>query len=339
MMKIFCVLPTFVLAVVMMSVPAKAEPWLSIIEKQYAERHPVLFEKYFAAKRLLSSHEIGDNNVVEANALLDEVLKSEINFAPALREYGRLYLVATDGSLRQSTLKNAEKAIQHAIKIEPTYADAYVLLGHVYTLKRLNNFAQEALQTADRLGARSPWLYLNFAKLLEKQNKKSAARVLYKHVIDGPSSNTNAYGFALHNIARNYQFSGDYNSADEWYKKSIEFRPRAHYLTNYANFLLFQLGDADKAIRYGEEALEKHTSDYIEFTVGTAYYTKWARVTKAQGEEFAQTYFDRAREIYPSIVTAFDKISNYPPTRDAAELIAEKMKEMTNSHSKKGSTL
>ena len=70
--------------------------------------------------------------VQQAVAMLGEVLAEDELFAPAYIEHARAVLASNPGGGNQQQVMSATLAfIDEAIRIDPDYADAYVLLGHV----------------------------------------------------------------------------------------------------------------------------------------------------------------------------------------------------------------
>jgi len=93
-------------------------------------------------------------------------LQKNRGHAKAYMQLGRLHIMGGQSHLPHfgpSSLEGAEHAIKKALELDPKYADAYVLLGHLYTITDRLAQAKVALRTAEGLGTSSPWLAINWA--------------------------------------------------------------------------------------------------------------------------------------------------------------------------------
>ncbi len=316
--------PLFLFIITMFSLVigvANAEVWVSPIEKKYNTEYPELYKKYNKAKNILNSHSGYQKDLMIAEKLLAEILSKQSNFSPAYREYGRLYIKAGylyNHEFRSGTLSSAETTILEAIRLEPNYADAYVLLGHLYTLRKDYPRAEKFLKIAEKIGTSLPWLHLNFADLLKYQGKRKQSLIRYMTVIDSDTNNKSAYSSALRSVAEHYQLEKNFKKADYWYHKLIEFDPTAWNLGGYSNYLLFWKGDADNSIEYGEKAIATMNYGIGRFNLACAYYTKWIQISATQGKKEAKQYFERAHNLYPNIEGIVNELSKYRATEKAA---------------------
>lgn len=294
-----------------------AQTWISPIDKKYQSSHPELYKKYDEARSHLDSYRGNQEDLIAAKTLLDSVIQNRKDFSPAYREYGRLYIKAghiSSQRFQPGTLSNAESAILESIRLEPNYADAYVLLGHLYTLNKKYKDAEEALNKAGNIGTELPWYHLNYADLLKYQGRMKESLPHYMAVIESDTENKNAYDYALLGVALHYRSTGMYDKADFWYNKLIEFNPTAWNLGEYTKYLLFWTGDIDKSILYGEKSLSVMNYGLGRFNLACAYYAKWA---KSSGQD-ASELFNRAYMLYPDTDRVIQMLSRYPATREAA---------------------
>ncbi len=221
-----------------------------------------------------------------------------------------------------------EVSIDQALDLEPRYAEAYVIMGRIHISRYDVEHARDALKNATLLGSESPWLYLFYADILKGEAKWNASRLLYKVVIDAEITDKSAYHKALQELATNYQATGDYETAELWFQRAIEFEPSPTCLNNYANFLIYRKADFKKAIEVGERSLEIASTEEGKSVLGTAYYARWALVNELSGECAAQPLFDKAHEIFPELLTAMGNLSRFPKTREVSKILDKKIRQL-----------
>lgn len=293
-----------ILLISLFSLTAYSEEWVSPIDKKYSANNPEAFSSFSKARDLLNSWRGQREKLVEADALLGRAVEKDDQFAPAYREYGRLYIMAgyiNYDNYKQDSLNPAEASILKSIEIEPDYADSYVLLGHLYTEMKRYEEAEKALVKAENIGTKIPWLDLNWAELLKKQRKYDEAMKRYQRVVDTGTSDRKAYTSALGGITTMYVIKNQYDKANEGFKKEIEYEPEnAWKWGNYSSFLLFAYNDVDGAVKNGQKAISIMDYGMGRFTLACALYTKWAQLKQQSHKaEEAQQYFDEAWDIYP----------------------------------------
>jgi tetratricopeptide (TPR) repeat protein len=262
------------------SLPVLAEEWASPIDIAYSTKNPELFSNISRAREILDSWRGQREKLIEADLLLKSVIEKDANFAPAHREYGRLYIMAgyiNDGNFKEEHISPAEASILKSIEIEPNYADSYVLLGHFYTNINKYNDARIALTKAEKIGTNIPWLHLNWADLNIKQKQYAEAIKRYQYILETGTSNKKAYASALNGSTKVYWHLKQYTKANEAYKKSITHEPNnAWNWGNYSSFLLFGYNDVDGAIVNGQKAINIMDYGMGRFILACALYTKWA---------------------------------------------------------------
>lgn len=320
------------LLVAVVSLNVYSLEWESKTEIKYKKKNPELYAHYTRAKTLLDSWNGQQNVLIEADGLLKMILGSDDRFAPAYREYGRLYIMAgyvnsvnNISQFQKGSLGPAEQSILTSIEIESEYAESYSLLGHLYTNMRIFTHAKTALKEADRIGTEDPWLDINWATLLLLQGNGEEAFLRYQKVISKKVSNKKAYSGALEGIKNYYESIGDFKNAKDAYKNIIEFDPEnAWAWGNYANFLLYRIGDYDEAIKNSEKALEIMNYGVGRLTLACALYTKWAAMSEA-GDKEASAYFEKAFSFYPDIPGIIQATANNPHTEIASTKLADYM--------------
>jgi len=211
---------------------SNASDWVSPIDTKYKNKNPEVFAMYVEARNLIDSSRGQQRVLMEADEVLKKVLQLDSTFAPAYREYGRLYIkagyinsVGDVSSFKKGSLGPSEQSILRSIDIESEYADAYVLLGHLYTKMKIFTEAEKALKKAEDIGTEIPWLDLNWADLLKLQGKSEEALLRFEKVIKGKTSNKGAYSKALRGVTRYYESKGNNEKAKIAYLNHLEFEP------------------------------------------------------------------------------------------------------------------
>ena len=317
---------------ILFSLPVHAEEWVSPIDIIYSAKNSELFSDFSRARDILDSRRGQGEKLREADSLLKSVIQKDANFAPAYREYGRLYIMAgyiNNDNFKEGSLSPAEASILKSIEIEPSYADSYVLLGHLYTNMNRYSDAKTALVKAEKIGTNIPWLHLNWADLNIKQKQYEEALKRYQRVLETGTSNRKAYTSVLSGVTKVYWYMKQYDKANEAYKKVIAYEPdNAWNWGNYSSFLLFSYNDVDGAIANGQKAISIMDYGMGRFTLACALYTKWALLLQdANKTEKAQQYFEEAWALYPYPEKIIEETSGYQSTKITA---AELQKWLTN---------
>ena len=306
-----------------LSLTAYADEWISPIDKKYESQNKQLFDRVLKARDLLDSTSGPEGKLKKADDLLRVVLEKSPNFAPALREYGRLYIRAghvNSNNFRSGSLNPAEASILKSIEVEPNYADSYVLLGHLYTIMNRDAEAQLALEKAEKIGTKNPWLHLNWADLLVKRKQYAAAIPHYQIVVEGKSKTKSIHSSALFGLAMVYWHLNQFDKSKEMHKKVIAYDPdNAWNWGNYASFLLYSFNEPDAAIANARKALTIKDYGAARFTLACALYTKWALLQQnSKRTKEAQKYFDEAKNLYPDLEEVIANTEHFNSTKITA---------------------
>ena len=279
--------------------------WISEVDKKYININYDLYEKTMKAKSLLSNSN-GDTALLEeTTVLLNNVLQTDPNFAPAYVQVARLYskLGQQPGNkISEEALIAMEKYLLIALEKEPDYGYAYAMMG--FTKMKANKLdeAQEYYLKAEKTGTKYPYLKSQNAELLLKKGMPEESLKLasegYYEYLNQPDI---AAGYATIAINATFKIRDSADQQEFWQKKRIEAQPDvAWYLGDYSRFLLYVRHDYDSAIKYAEKALEIMDYGKGRQYLALAYYGKWAKLGEDPStKEEAITYFQNAISIYP----------------------------------------
>ncbi len=287
--------------------------------KKWTETEPDRND-YLRAKTLLNNYRGNSNNLIAAREILFGILERNQHYPPAYRELARYYIMSGHISYQNfqvGSLENAEAVLRQAIDIDPDYADAYVLFGHLYRLMDRRKDAKEALVKAEKLGTDLPWLHLNWADLLVEGGQYKEAVERYESVLKGGTKNKKAIHVAFEGLIDIYTATQQFDKADRIYRKNIEADPtNAWSYGNYAEFLLCDRDNYNEAIKRGEEALTRMNYGAARFYLASALYRKWAYyVVKVHRPEDGQKYFLQAQTIFPDVQRVAANTRNCPTMR------------------------
>jgi len=275
-------------------------------------------------KRLLNTYRGDGSILLEAKQNIDALIKASPNCAAAYKELARYYIMSghiSSMKFKSGSLENADKALSKALKIDPNDADAYILFGHLYRLMDEHDKAIASLERAKTIGTDNPWLHLNWADLLLDEGRSDEAAQHYSSVLNSNTSNRKAMSAAFEGLIRYYASIGALDNIDQTYQKQIEYEPDTAWVYgNYAEFLLYYMGDYEKAIQYSRMALERMNYGVGRLILAASLYQKWAHYLINENDpQFAQQFFDEAYSIYPDIRRMIGYASRSPHTKLTVE--------------------
>lgn len=317
--RLFAVSTAFVLSVSSISASAQLSPSAQVKE-------PVLRasqSRFNHAVALLDGYRGDTASLEAARAELEGVLKDNSRSAPAHREMARYFIMRgqiNSSRFQPGSLEAADLSIKKALEINPNFAEAFVLQGHLYRLMKRHNEAVTALKRAEALGATDPWLQNNWADLLIDEGKFEEAAQRYRKVIDSKTPNKKAMVSAFDGLIRYYRSVGKLDQADEIYKKRIEFEPNAAWgYGNYAQFLLCQRDDYDASIKRSREALRVMDYGVARYWLAAALYRRWAQGVISGTPESGVQYFTEAQSLHSNPDELAARAESCPPLRFITE--------------------
>ena len=244
----------------------------------------------------------GDSSVLNAaRAKLDGILRSDPNVAAAHREYARYYIMSGYISGNRGTpasLAAAERSLNEALRLDPKYAEAYVLAGHLYFLQNRLADAMNALTKAKAIGTADPWLPLNTADVLIAQGRLDEAASNYQSVIASDTKNSKAMLAAFSGLIRFYESTEQFQKVEETYKRQIAYEPQSAWLYgNYGAFLLCTKDDAEAAIAQFRKALDRMNYGMARSGLAAALYRKLATGAGGSQPSGASELFREAQSL------------------------------------------
>jgi tetratricopeptide (TPR) repeat protein len=265
---------------------------------------------------------------------IDRLLRENPRNHRALRERARLEIMAgyvrdrcvdfnghcySIGVFRPGTLESAESTLKEALAIDPNYAEAYVLLGHVYQQGEKVQEAAAALRKAEELGTEDPWLHLNWADLHEMRGETALATERWRKVLDKGTANRKAMNAAYGHLITHYRREKQYDLAIATYRLMIANDPaNAWHRGNFAD-MLGRMGRHDEAIEEARAALRVMEYGMAYRTLSWNLYSKWGLLISEGKRAEAGPYFDEAYGIRPDLkgvmVEAAPHASSLPVAR------------------------
>lgn len=263
----------------------------------------------------VSTIELPGSTLDSVKRKLDAVLKEDPNDYKAYTELARYHLKigyrifkpGIGAVYDAQPLKNAYEAVIRAIELQPTYADAYIPYGSYFEGVRDYTAAEVNYEKADSLGSDNPWLYERWGRLLWLLDRNDEAMQKFKKVLSVAGDNKYALGSAYELIARIHEARHEYEDADSFYSKLIETLPgNAWTLGSYSEFLRAKVGDIDRAIQFGEEALSLSNYGVGRRILAMALYAKWGQsVVTNPDDSTSESYLSYAMSLYSDLNYAF----------------------------------
>jgi tetratricopeptide (TPR) repeat protein len=270
-----------------------------------------------AARRLLDSWNGQREILRQADEKLTVVLRREPLNYRALKERARYHLMQgylherwvdsgrryyQVGAYVPGATEAAEAAVREAIRINPKFAEGYVLLGHILQEQTRLSEAAKALEHAESLGTNDPWLHLNWASLLSVQGNREAAAERWRRVLNDRTATLKASSVAYGYLIGQHRRAGEHDKAIALWEEQIARDPTDAWLRGgLGKYLLEELGRYDEAIKHLRSALAIMDYGVGRQLLAKAYYRKWAELV-AQGKEAeAGPYFEQARSARPNL--------------------------------------
>lgn len=294
-----------------------------------------------AARELLNSWSGQTELLDQARENLTRVLAGNPKNYLALKEMARYQIMAgyindrytkyeshvyAVGNYVPGTLERAEASIRDAIRINPGFAEGYVLLGHIQFEQTKLDDAAKSLAQAESLGTDDPWLHLNWAALYDAKGEYSAAESRWQRVLQSGTSNVKAKLSAYGYLIRSYKRSGEHDKVIALYKEQIRLKPTDAWVRgNFADYLSETLGHNDEAILQARAALKIMDYGVGERILAMALYRKWTDMVAQGNAVGGEKDFEEAQEIYPQLNEVMAYGASVPGgERLAKALITEK---------------
>lgn len=151
---------------------------------------------------------------LDAISICEKVLASDLNCTEAYEEIGDNYL-----SLRK--YDQAEKALQHAIKINPESANANYLLGFVYSCTEKWKESVELLENADSLYKNHPEILRCLGWSMYHNGERKRGVVLLERALYLAPNDP----LILNDAGVCYLNEKDFDKAAYLFKKAIQLEP------------------------------------------------------------------------------------------------------------------
>jgi tetratricopeptide (TPR) repeat protein len=161
-------------------------------------------------------------------------------------------------------LQRAEKALEEALKIDPTVAAAHLADGFIRRAKGDHQGALDAFDRAVQLDPNSARAYAQKAnELVMVGRAKEAPPLVLKAIALSPRDPYTGMFYWV--IGRAYFVTQNYNEAIVWLRKATEVRPNVWYNRAYLLAAYAQLGRHEQS--EGRAALSDYNGQFSGYTV------------------------------------------------------------------------
>jgi len=270
---------------------------LTPIEEKYKISNPEHFENYLSAYEIVNNWHNSRTKVEDLNKaekILKNIIKKNDKYAPAHRELGRVYSIMGDHL-------SAVESVNKSLHLEPDYADAYVLLGFEYLIFYKLDSAKSALERAEELGSKNPWLDLNYGFIYKREGDYESAFKRCEKVYNSNTNNLKAKTHSINCLITYYKEKKNYDAVNKYYKELITLD--IYYFEKhieYATFLLLQK-NFEGSIRESKALLAKtkakNINNIAELLDVSASYGIWGDYVYNNGNnDHAITLLEKANK-------------------------------------------
>ena len=266
---------------------------------------PVLDSSFLEARALIDNAR-GGSDFDSAQRLLSNILQVDQEYAPAFMEQARIVVKQSfrhqDGAYHHFSEQGIALAVallEHAIMLEPEFADSYVLYGYLAGSQSRSGLGLALLDEAERLNSTSGWLQLNRAQLLEQLERPDEAKRIYDAALrselgDGQRNN------ALHGLIR---ISLDLTELIGYHEELIQANPGDEAAASSYVSMLHDFGQFEDAVERAELGMTMFPEvPWFRQARALAMYGKAAMLAFDDGDALA------ARAAYQQAVS-----TGYPP--------------------------
>jgi tetratricopeptide (TPR) repeat protein len=266
------------------------------------------------------------NDKIQAAARADPAY-APIHVQCARNNLFRAYVYRdVDPRYARDSLEYGEFDIRLALRLDPTLADAYVVLANIKLVEGKTKDAVTALDKAEQLGSTNAWLPLLRGLIQTYAGHPDQAAPLYEKGLQQAQTQQDqrAIQAASYGLWNYYAERGDRAAMERYFRIDGELRPDDVALqTAYAAVLMRDFGDFDAGEQIMRRVMQRSQSDPVKETLAIALYGRWARLasTKADGAA-AKRYLEEARALQPDL----EKVEDFASHSHAAKFIVDALK-------------
>lgn len=252
----------------------------------------------------------GDSRELDAAAkLIKQILEKDEKFVPAYVQLARIVLKGGQiigYQFQGGTLERATEILDYARKIDGAYSDTYVLSAYVYALKEEYKESHHQYDEAKRLNAQSPWLELNHAFTLQREQRLKEAFQIYNQYLTNAKRDglerQNAYTFALTQLMVMSHSTGN-REAVKFYAEQLvgAAQPTDAWARGNAASHLIGKGYFDQGIAYARQAIKIMPYGAVESTLAEGLYGQWAYEQSPGASKLDSPLLQEARQLRPDV--------------------------------------
>jgi tetratricopeptide (TPR) repeat protein len=219
-------------------------------------------------------------------------------------------------------LGSAKAYLETAVKLNPSYADAYASLGAVYTSQRDYNGAAGAIQKVIELAPDRTDAYQRLGSLYLKMQRFADAIPPLEKAAAADSTRKET----LYELATAYEENKDFSKAAEAYQRYLAAKPENAWSGQLRlGICWMQLSQFEAAALAFEEARKLQPNDVkTNFSLAEAYM-KARQLDKAEEtyKSLAGINPDGATTYYGKIIQMYDEAGQYDKAVEAARKVIE----------------
>lgn len=199
-----------------------------------------------------------DNNSRRAIVDYQTIIKTDPDYYLAYVGLGRVFRAA--GRFEES-IAVLQEGIQVAERTNRNGAGAWLELARAYQESNRPSLAEEGFKTALRYAPNVYWMHYHFGNFLEDNGRLDEAALEFEKVID--TSDDKAWGYGQ--AAGFHRRIGDFQTAIEYYEKSLIENPDSAIIQTYVAETLYDIGEIESAWAAFDEAVKLDGILYYPF--------------------------------------------------------------------------
>lgn len=158
------------------------------------------------------------------------------------------------GYYERGQLDVALEELNKAIGLDPNYAQAYNILGLIYTVFGDNRKAEQNFERALQLAPNDPQIHHNWGAYLCTHGRERESLAQFEAAVADPLYKTPET--AMVNAGRCAQSIGDVRAAENYFRRALQYQPTNAYANYGLALIAYREGRYEEARRYTRVATQ-----------------------------------------------------------------------------------